>query len=68
MCIFADLQELEDRARFLKKLIEKYAVPGMPAHGPLAELPPLSEEEAIQVRPKLIDVCIKLDRLAKHGL
>ena len=42
-------QELDDRRKFLEALSEKYTVSGIPEPGPLAELPPLPEEEAILV-------------------
>ena len=40
-------QELEDRAKFLDALSEKYSVPGWPEPGPLPEMAPLPEDEAI---------------------
>ena len=42
-------QELDDRRKFLEALSEKYTVSGIPEPGPMAELPPLPEEEAILV-------------------
>lgn len=41
------MQELEDRSKFLDALLEKYSVPGWPEPGPLPEMPPLPEDEAI---------------------
>lgn len=41
------LQELEDRAKFLDALVEKYAVE-RPKEPPLVVLPPLPEDEAIR--------------------
>ena len=40
-------QELEDRAKFLDALSEKYNVAGWAEPGPLPEMPPLPEDEAI---------------------
>ena len=42
-------QELDDRRKFLEALSEKYTVSGIPEPGPMVELPPLPEEEAILV-------------------
>ena len=42
-------QELDDRRKFLEALSEKYTMSGIPEPGPMAELPPLPEEEAILV-------------------
>ena len=42
-------QELDDRRKFLEALSEKYTVSGIPEPGPMAELPPLPEEEAVLV-------------------
>ena len=41
------VQELEDRNKFLSALADKYTVSGPPEPGPLPELPPLPEDEAI---------------------
>ena len=41
------MQELEDRAKFLDALVEKYAVE-RPKEPPLVVLPPLPEDEAIR--------------------
>lgn len=40
-------QELEDRNKFLEALADKYTVSGLPEPGPLPELAPLPEDEAI---------------------
>ena len=40
-------QELEDRNKFLEALTDKYMVSGLPEPGPLPELAPLLEDEAI---------------------
>lgn len=40
-------QELEDRNKFLGALADKYTVSGLPEPGPLPELAPLPEDEAI---------------------
>lgn len=42
-----DAQELEDRNKFLEALTDKYTVSGLPEPGPLPELAPLLEDEAI---------------------
>ncbi len=42
-------QELDDRRKFLEALSEKYTMSGIPEPRPMAELPPLPEEEAILV-------------------
>ena len=46
MCCLA-CQELEDRNKFLAALADKYTVSGLAEPGPLPELAPLPEEEAI---------------------
>lgn len=45
--LLAGWQELEDRAKFLDALSEKYSVAGWPEPGPLPEQPPLPKDEAI---------------------
>ena len=40
-------QELENRNKFLEALADKYTVSGLPESGPLPELAPLLEDEAI---------------------
>ena len=42
-------QELEDRSKFLAALADKYTVSGLPEPGPLPELAPLPEDEAIML-------------------
>ena len=53
-------QELDDRRKFLEALSEKYTVSGIPEPGPMAELPPLPEEEAILVI-QVVMHCISRD-------
>lgn len=51
-------QELEDRAKFLDALVEKYAVQ-RPSEPPLVVLPPLPEDEAIR--------CIQVNERGRQG-
>jgi hypothetical protein len=52
--LYPSYQELEERAKFLDALVEKYNVK-KPSDAPITQLPPLPEDEAIR--------CIQVSKL-----